>query len=73
VARYAALDRPLVEFVERAQSAGQLRADLPAWWVVMSLAGSVYAAWEAIADGRLAPRDAAALVLGTVLDGVRAR
>jgi AcrR family transcriptional regulator len=73
VARYAALDRPLVEFVERAQSAGELRADLPAWWVVMSLAGSVYAAWEAIADGRLAPRDAAALVLGTVHDGVRAR
>jgi AcrR family transcriptional regulator len=73
VARYAELDRPLIEFVARAQQAGELRSDLPAWWIVASLAGSVYAAWEAIADGRLAPRDAPALVLGSVLDGVRAR
>ena len=55
VARYAELDRPLVGLVGRAQDAGVLRRDLPAWWVVASLAGSVYAAWEAIADGRQAP------------------
>ena len=73
VARYAELDRPLIGFVTRAQEAGTLRRDLAAWWIVASLNGSVYAAWEAIADGRLAPRDAPALVLGTVLDGVRAR
>lgn len=73
VARYAELDRPLVEFVTGAQRAGELRGDLPAWWIVASLFGSVYAAWEAIADGRLAPRDAPGLVLGTVLDGVRER
>lgn len=73
VARYAELDRPLVAFVTRAQEAGALRRGLPAWWVVASLVGSVYAAWEAIADGVLAPRDAPALVLGTVLDGVRER
>jgi AcrR family transcriptional regulator len=73
VARYAVLDRPLVEFVSRAQQVGELRADLPAWWIVLSLAGSVYAAWEAIADGRLAPRDASALVLNTELDGIRPR
>ena len=73
VARYSALDQPLVDFVVRAQQAGTLRGDQPAWWVVASVNGSVYAAWEAIADGRLAPRDAPALVLGTVLDGVRAR
>jgi AcrR family transcriptional regulator len=72
VARYTALDRPLVAFVNRAQQAGVLRGDQPAWWIVASLTGAVYAAWEAIADGRLASRDAPALVLGTVLDGVRA-
>ena len=71
VARYAELDAPLIAFVTRAQRAGALRGDLPARWVVASLNGSVYAAWEAIADGRLAPRDAPRLVLGTVLDGVR--
>jgi AcrR family transcriptional regulator len=73
VARYAELDRPLVAFVTRAQETGALRRGLPAWWIVASLVGSVYAAWEAIADGALAPRDAPALVLGTVLDGVRER
>jgi AcrR family transcriptional regulator len=73
VARYAELDGPLIGFVARAQGAGALRADQPAWWIVASLDSSVYAAWEAISDGRLAPRDAPALVLGTVLDGVRER
>jgi AcrR family transcriptional regulator len=72
-ARYAELDRPLVEFVTRAQQAGVLRADLPAWWVVAALTSAVLAAWEAIADGWLAPRDAPDVVLRTVLDGVRGR
>jgi AcrR family transcriptional regulator len=70
-ARYTALDRPLADFVARAQQAGALRADLPAWWVAASLTGAVFTAWEAIADGWLAPRDAPELVLRTVLDGVR--
>lgn len=73
VARYTALDRPLVEFVARGQRAGALRADLPDWWIVAALLGAVYSAWEAIADGRLAPRDAPALVLRTVFDGIRPR
>lgn len=71
--RYAELDHPLVVLVERGQDAGELRADLPAWWLVASLTGAVYAAWEAIADGRLAPRDATGLVVTTVLDGMAPR
>jgi AcrR family transcriptional regulator len=73
VARYTAADAPLLEFVTRAQEARALRSDLPAWWLVGSVFGGVYSAWEAIADGRLAPRDATALVLTTLLDGVRGR
>lgn len=71
--RYADLDAPLVVLVTRGQAAGELRADLPAWWLVASLVGAVYAAWEAIADGRLAPRDATGLVLTSVLDGLAPR
>lgn len=71
--RYADLDAPLVVLVARGQAAGELRADLPTWWLVASLVGAVYAAWEAIADGRLAPRDATGLVLTTVLDGMAPR
>lgn len=67
--RYATLDRPIQEVVERGQRAGTLRADLPAWWLVAALNGAVYAAWEAILDGRLAPRDAPGFVIAVVLDG----
>jgi AcrR family transcriptional regulator len=70
VARYEALDAPLTGLVERRQAAGELDPALPAWWVTAALNGTVYTAWEAIADGRLAPRDAPALVLATVLRGV---
>lgn len=72
-ARYADLDAPLLALVERGQRGGDLRPDLPAWWLVASLVAAVYAAWEAIADGRLAPREAPALVLTSVLDGSAAR
>ncbi len=72
-ARYAALDRPLIDLVTRAQAAGQLRADLPAWWVAAALVGTIYAASEAVAEGRLAPRDAPEFVLTTVLHGTVSR
>jgi hypothetical protein len=48
-------------------------SDVPAWWVASALLGTIYTAWEAVTDGRLAPRDAPALVLRTVVDGVRRR
>lgn len=70
VARYETLDQPLIERIARAQHDGQVRADLPAWWVAAALLAAVYSAWEAVADGRLAPRDAPALVRTTVLHGV---
>ncbi len=71
--RYAALDAPLYSLVERGRASGELRSDLPPWWVVASLGGTVYTAWESIDSGRLAPRDATALVLTTMVDGLAAR
>lgn len=73
VARYETLDAPLTALVERRQAAGELDPGLPAWWVAAALHGTVSTAWEAIADGRLAPRDAPALVLTTVLRGAGRR
>ena len=73
VARYERLDDPLSSFVERAQRRGELAADVPPWWVTSSLIGGVYTAWEVVASGRLAPRDAPALVLRTLLSGVGPR
>lgn len=72
-ARYLVVDQPLVDLVERGRTSGELRRDLPAWWLVASILGTIFAAWEAIADGRLAPRDAPDLVLTSMLDGVATR
>ncbi|MGH3821924.1 MAG: TetR/AcrR family transcriptional regulator [Pseudonocardiaceae bacterium] len=70
VARYQALDQPLIDLIMRAQVSGALNPALPAWWVAAALWGTVYSAWEAVADGRLARRDAPELVLTTVLHGL---
>ncbi len=68
--RYSHLERPIVALFERGQLEGVIRADLPPWWLASGATGLVSAAWEAIADGRLAPRDAAGFVVTTLLDGV---
>lgn len=73
VERYENLDLPLLRLVERGQQDGTLRRDLPAWWVVSSLTAAVYGAWDAVASGKLASRDAPALVTGTALFGLVAR
>jgi AcrR family transcriptional regulator len=73
VERYERLADPLLRLVERGQRAGALRPDLPAWWVVDTLDAVTHAAWEAVADGRLAPRDAPRTVLAAVLDGAAPR
>ncbi|WP_433016480.1 TetR family transcriptional regulator [Kribbella sp. CA-294648] len=69
-ARTDQLDKPMEEFVHRAQHTGALRPGVPAWWAVSTLYALIYAAWEAITAGRLAPRDAAPLVLDTTLGGI---
>ena len=69
-ARYVQLEQPLVTLFERGRHEGAVRTDLPTWWLATGATGLVSAAWEAIADGRLAPRDAADLVVTTLLDGV---
>lgn len=67
--RYAVLDAPVVALIERMRAVGLVSDGLPTWWVVEAAFGTVYAAWAAIADGRLARRDAPDLVCRTILLG----
>ena len=69
-ARVEALDDAVRALVRRAQRAGVLVADLPDEWVVASINAQVYAAWELIAVGRLAPVAAPDLVLRTLMRGI---
>ncbi len=71
--RYALLDEPLHAWVAAAQARGALEPAVPTWWVAATLLSSVITAHEYVAGGYLAPRDAPALVLRTVLGGVGPR
>ena len=65
-------DAQLHRFVEARQSSNELRQDLPPVWVVHALNYLMFAAWEAVYRGHIAPRDAARLVTTTLLHGIRA-
>lgn len=69
-ARYHALDGPMVELVRHGQRAGLLRTDMPEGWFVATLYAQAYVAWEGVATGWLAPRDAPELVIRTLLEGL---
>lgn len=65
--RIKALDVPVTSVVE---GTPELRSDRPSWWIVSTIYALIYVAWEGIAGGYLAPRDAPDLVLDTLLTGV---
>jgi AcrR family transcriptional regulator len=69
-ARVAELDQPVRDAVGRAQANGSVDAAIPDWWAVETLFAGIYLAWEQIEAGRLAPRDAGALVHRTWLCGI---
>ncbi|HXV94306.1 MAG TPA: TetR family transcriptional regulator, partial [Pseudonocardia sp.] len=61
------------DLVRRGRAEGVVRPDLPVAWVTDLILGAVWTAAESVRDGRIAPNDAAELVVGTLLDGVRPR
>lgn len=70
VERSRALDPPVLALVHRGQQLGLLRADMPDYWFIATLYAQAYAAWEGVAEGWLAPRDAPDLVLRTLVEGL---
>ena len=70
--REEALDRPLRDALGRAAGRGELDPALPPQWVLETLFGQVWVAWELVEKGVLAAADAAPLVLRTWLRGVAA-
>lgn len=69
-ARIEQLDAPVEEFVRRAQRAGAVRGDVAVWWVVSTLYALTYSAWDGVARGRLAARDAPDLAFRTLWGGI---
>jgi AcrR family transcriptional regulator len=67
-ARLVTANRSLLATVGRAIGAGTITGH--DWWAAEALKSLIYAAWEQVAAGRLAPADAPGLVLDTWLGGV---
>jgi AcrR family transcriptional regulator len=72
LARINALDEPIRSLEQRARADGTFRADLPDGWVRATFEALVYAAWEQIAAGLIAPLAAPEFVMSTLLNGVSA-
>lgn len=66
----AAMDAELEDALRRGQRTGALDPALPAVWLAASLHALVFTAWEQVAAGRLAPRDATRSVITTWAQGV---
>lgn len=62
--------RPLLETIRRGRRAGELRADLPAAWMLASMANLLVLALREISAGRLGAGDAVHIVTTTLLDGI---
>jgi AcrR family transcriptional regulator len=72
LAKVNALDEPVRRLERRARADGTFRTDLPDGWVSAAFEALVYAAWEHIAAGLLAPLAAPEFVMSTLLNGVSA-
>ena len=56
-------------FVGRMKEEGVFSHDVPTVWIVHIIDSLTYAAWTVVADGRVAPREVAALAHRTLLSG----
>jgi AcrR family transcriptional regulator len=67
--RLMSLQATDINLLQRAQTEGLLSRDIPITWLARSLDALVFAAWEGVHAGDLAPRDAPTLVITTFLHG----
>lgn len=65
-----ALDHMLLGTIERAQHRGELSTHFPSFWIMESLYALLYASWEQVQRGYLAPRDAPKFVMTTWRHGI---
>jgi AcrR family transcriptional regulator len=69
-ARWAAAEERCLAVLRQAQERGVLSASAADWWLRQTFYALIYTAAESVQAGRLAPRDAPALVLSTFLHGI---
>jgi AcrR family transcriptional regulator len=70
VAAEERIDAPLRGLIERGKGDGTFQAEVPSAWILRAMGALLFAAWEGVRDGDLAPRDTTLLVTETLLFGV---
>ena len=68
--RYRTYLDQLYSLAEALAREGEVAADLPGAWVVSVIDAIIYAAWFTVEDGYMARRDAGAIALRTILNGL---
>ncbi len=66
------IEAPMRALIERGKDDGTFGSDVPDAWVLNAMGALLFAAWEGVRDGDLAPRDTPRLVARTLLSGVGA-
>ena len=72
VAAEERIDAPILGLILRGKEDGTFASDVPEAWILNALGALLFAAWEGVRDGYLAPRDTPRLVARTLLSGVGA-
>jgi AcrR family transcriptional regulator len=71
--RWCAVEPRTLAVLNRARARDVLRAGVPDFWLLQSFYSLVYVAAESVYSGHLAPRDAPALVVDTMVNGLGGR
>lgn len=61
---------PIRDLIGRGKEDGTFRADVPSSWVLNAMGALLFAAWEGVRDGDLAPRETPRLVTQTLFSGL---
>jgi AcrR family transcriptional regulator len=69
----AATRTPVLALIQRGQSSGAFRADLHADWILHHMDYALFATWQAVHDGAVARKEAARLLVTTLLGGIAMR
>lgn len=64
---------PVLRLIQRGQANGELRTDLTAEWILHHMNYAMFAAWQGVHEGTIARRDAARLLVTTLLGGIATR
>ncbi len=68
-----ATQEPMLRLIKRGQANSELRDDLSAEWLMQLIDYALFAVWVSVYEGYAARRDAARMLLTTLLDGIASR